>query len=65
MVGYISVNDLTEVMLQIGQRTMYPFFAISVCILFHILLVILIEALYGYLTKKSKKSKLENDVDIM
>ncbi len=64
VVGYISVNDLTEVMMQIGQRTMYPFFAISVCILFHIVLVILIEALYNFISKASRKIKMEHDIDI-
>ena len=57
IVGYISVNDLTQVMMQIGQRTMYPFFAISFCVLFHLVLVILIELGYSIIIKKFKENQ--------
>lgn len=63
VVGYISVNDLTEVMMQIGQRNMYPFFAISFCTLFYIVIVILIEWLFHVICRniKRKECKRRNE----
>lgn len=52
VVGYASVNDLTEVMINIGQRTMYPFFSISCSIIFYLLAAILIEWLFWIIKKK-------------
>ncbi len=52
IVSYISVNDLTEVMLRIGQRTMYPFFSIFVCIIFYLIITILIEGIFAAIKKK-------------
>ena len=56
VVGFISVNDLTEVMNRIGQRTMYPFFSIFVCIVFHIVISIIIESIF-YVLEKWIKNK--------
>lgn len=52
IVGYISVNDLTEVMTRIGQRTMYPFFSIFVCIIFYLIMTIIIEGMFHAIKKK-------------
>ena len=52
IVGYISVNDLTEVMTRIGQRTMYPFFSIFVCIIFYLIMTIIIEGIFHGIHKK-------------
>lgn len=52
IVGYIAVNDLTEVMTKIGQRTMYPFFSIFVCIIFYLIMTILIEGIFHAIQKK-------------
>lgn len=52
IVGYISVNDLTEVMNKIGQRTMYPFFAIVICILFYLVMTIILEGIFHIIHKK-------------
>lgn len=54
VVGYITVNDLTEVMNRIGQRTMYPFFSIGFCILCYLIATILIEAVFHFIEKKLK-----------
>ncbi len=53
--GYISVNDLTEVMMGIGQRTMYPFFSIAFSILIYIVTAIVIELIFRAIVKKIKK----------
>lgn len=50
--GFISVNDLTEVMNRIGQRTMYPFFSIFVCIIFYLILTIIVEGIFGFIEKQ-------------
>lgn len=55
VVGYITVNDLTEVMNRIGQRTMYPFFSIAVCILCYLLGTIVIEVIFQFIEKKMKE----------
>ncbi|HCL02513.1 MAG TPA: hypothetical protein DHW61_08880 [Lachnoclostridium phytofermentans] len=52
IVSYISVNDLTEVMTRIGQRTMYPFFSIFVCIIFYLIMTIIIEGIFHAIKKK-------------
>lgn len=52
IVGYISVNDLTEVMTRIGQRTMYPFFSIFVCIILYLIMTIIIEGMFHAIKKK-------------
>lgn len=52
IVSYISVNDLTEVMTRIGQRTMYPFFSIFVCIIFYLVMTIMIEGIFYAIKKK-------------
>lgn len=54
VVGYITVNDLVATMNGIGQRTMYPFFSIAVCILFYLVATIFIEALFHFLERKIK-----------
>ena len=54
VVGYITVNDLTRVMIRIGQRTMYPFFSIAFCILFHLVTIAIIEMIFCWLEKKIK-----------
>ncbi len=55
VVGYISVNDLTEVMMGIGQRTMYPFFSIAFSILIYLVVTIVIELVFRAIVKKIKK----------
>lgn len=67
IVGYISVNDLTEVMTRIGQRTMYPFFSIFVCIIFYLIMTILIEGMFYAIKKKltgEEDSYEDEDTDI-
>ncbi|MDD5934290.1 MAG: hypothetical protein PUC65_01805 [Clostridiales bacterium] len=54
IVGYISVNDLTEVMNRIGQRTMYPFFSIAVSIIFYLIGTIIIESIFNMIERKIK-----------
>ena len=58
--GYISVNDLTEVMYGIGHRTMYPFFSIAFSIIIYLLATILVEWIFKILGKKLKAA---NDGD--
>jgi len=53
--GYISVNDLTEVMYGIGHRTMYPFFSIAFAAILYMLATILIEWAFKFIGKKLKK----------
>jgi len=52
--GYIGVNELTEVMQGIGNRTMYPFFSISFSIIIYVIVTILIELVFAFLEKKFK-----------
>ena len=54
--GYISVNDLTEVMYGIGHRTMYPFFSIAFAGILYILATILVEWIFKLIGKKIKKA---------
>lgn len=54
--GYITVNDLTEVMNRIGQRTMYPFFSIFVCIIFYIIITIIIECIFSAIEKRLNRN---------
>ena len=53
--GYISVNDLTEVMYGIGHRTMYPFFSIAFAAVLYIIVTILVEWIFKLIGKKIKK----------
>ena len=43
--GCIGVRDLAEVFQTIGNRTMYPLFAIACCIVFYLAAVIILELL--------------------
>ena len=54
--GYISVNDLTEVMYGIGHRTMYPFFSIAFTIIIYMIATVIIEAVFKAIDKKIKKT---------
>ena len=60
--GYISVNDLTEVMYGIGHRTMYPFFSIAFSIILYLLATILVEWIFKILGKKLKASNDGADI---
>ena len=51
VVGYIGVNDLTEVMLTIGQRNMAPFFGIAFSILLYLVATLLIESGFAWIGK--------------
>ena len=51
VVGYIGVNDLTEVMLTIGQRNMAPFFGIAFSILLYLIATLLIELAFAWIGK--------------
>ncbi len=53
--GYVSVNDLTEVMYGIGQRTMYPFFSIFFAAILYMIATLIIEGLFKLLEKKTDK----------
>ena len=53
--GYISVNDLTEVMYGIGHRTMYPFFSIAFTAIIYIIITIIIELVFKFIEKKVRK----------
>lgn len=50
--GYVSVNDLTEVMYGIGQRTMYPFFSIFFAGICYILATLVIEGIFKMIERK-------------
>jgi len=63
IVSYISVNDLTEVMTRIGQRTMYPFFSIFVCIIFYLIMTIIIEGIFHAIKKKMTGEDCYEDED--
>lgn len=52
VVGYIGVNDLTEVMLTIGQRNMAPFFGIAFSILLYLVATLLIELVFAWIGKR-------------
>lgn len=52
VVGYIGVNDLTEVMLTIGQRNMAPVFGITFSILLYLVATLLIEAVFAWIGKR-------------
>lgn len=54
--GYISVNDLTEVMYGIGQRTMYPFFSIFFAAIIYMIATAVIEWIFKIVEKRLKKS---------
>lgn len=58
--GYVTVNDLTEVMVRIGQRTMYPFFAIFCCMIFYLIFTAVIEWIFSILSKRFVPFELEN-----
>ena len=58
--GYISVNDLTEVMYGIGHRTMYPFFSIAFAAILYILATILVEGIFKIIGNKIKKKNEKN-----
>ena len=59
--GYISVNDLTEVMYGIGHRTMYPFFSIAFAAILYILATILVEGIFKIIGNKIKKKNDEKN----
>ncbi len=52
--GYIGANELSSVMLDIGNRTLYPMFAICFSILLYVIATILIELAFSFLEKKLK-----------
>lgn len=52
--GYISVNDLTQVMYDIGHRTMYPFFSIFFTAILYMIATLLIEWVFSVLEKLFK-----------
>jgi len=60
VVGYVSVNDLTEVMVKIGQRTMYPFFSLFCCYVFYMGLTVIIEGIFSALSRKFVPYEPEN-----
>ncbi|MCQ2422519.1 MAG: transporter substrate-binding domain-containing protein [Lachnospiraceae bacterium] len=43
IVGYLGVNDITQVLKTIGNRTLYPLFSITCSILFYLIVVLLLE----------------------
>ncbi len=53
--GYISVNELTNVMQQIGNRTMYPLFSIAFSIIIYLIATIIIELVFSIIEKKLNK----------
>jgi len=54
--GYVEVNDLTEVMTEIGHRNMYPFFAICFTAICFLVATALVELLFKFIDKKLKKA---------
>ena len=50
--GYISANELTKVMQQIGNRTMYPLFSIAFSIIVYLVATIIIELIFSVIEKK-------------
>ncbi len=59
--GYITVNDLTEVMYGIGHRTMYPFFSIFFAAILYMIATLLIEWVFDIVEKKLNSEREEND----
>lgn len=59
--GYVSVNDLTQVMYGIGQRTMYPFFSIAFSALLYLIAVLLIEFVFKLLRNRLMGEKRSED----
>lgn len=59
--GYISVNDLTEVMYGIGHRTMYPFFSIAFAAILYIIITIIVEWIYKIICKKIKENSIKHE----
>lgn len=53
--GYIGVNELTNVMQQIGNRTMYPLFSIAFSIIIYLAATIIIELIFSAIEKKLNK----------
>lgn len=52
--GYVSVNDLTEVVTGIGHRNMYPFFGIFFAAICYLAATALIELVFNRIAKKIK-----------
>lgn len=61
IVGYISVNDLTELMNRIGQRTMYPFFSIFFTILCYMVATLLIEGIFSFIRKRLEAAERKEE----
>lgn len=57
--GYIAVNDLTEVMYGIGQRTMYPFFSIFFAAILYMIATLIIEWIFAIIDRKIKERNKE------
>lgn len=57
--GYVSVNDLTEVMYGIGQRTMYPFFSIFFAAILYMIATLLIEWIFKLIGRKLKGEEIK------
>ena len=59
--GYIAVNDLTQVMYDIGHRTMYPFFSLFFAAICYMIATLLIEWLFkvleGIINNDNKESE--------
>lgn len=53
--GYVSVNDLTEVMYGIGQRTMYPFFSLFFAAVLYMIATVIIEWAFKKFEQRLKK----------
>lgn len=51
LAGLIGVNDLTQVLLDNGLRTQYPFFALFCAVIFYLVLQLLIEAVFSWAGK--------------
>lgn len=55
--GYITVNDLSEVMYGIGHRTMYPFFSIFFAAICYIIAALIIEWVFTIIKKHVNKER--------
>lgn len=55
--GYITVNDLSEVMYGIGHRTMYPFFSIFFAAICYIIAALIIEWIFSIIKKSINKER--------
>lgn len=53
--GYVTVNDLTEVMRGIGQRTMYPFFSLFFAGIIYMIATLIIEGIFKLIEQKLGK----------